>query len=1312
MSGRWKRWTRRVLLLATAVALALVVVIESGLAERWLRHEIAKQIEEKTGARVEIGGFHVRFWRLRAEIDNLTLHGLEGPGAPPLFHADRVDAVIRILSFLGRQIALDELIVERPQVAVSVGRDGRSNLPAPKVHSANRPWRETLFKLQIGHLELRDGSGVINDRHVPFAVQGRNLEFTLHYVVPATNEGSYIGFFRWQQVEIAERQYAPFHFDVSMKFALQRDAFELDELVCNLPHSTLNLRAELPTFAASDWMLHYRGRLSLADVREIFHQPTTPDGTADFSGQARYASGEWTASGHYAGRDIAMRYQWFHAGGFETWGDYELAGRRLVVPKLRVHALGADVDGSLQMDLHGLAFRTETRLRGASLAKIFAALDNPDFPVHTLHWDGLVDVDSVNTWDANFKSFRTQGETRWSPPANLSPGMIPVTARIEYDYSEHNRGVALRQGEITAPHTQIEMTGTLGATNSALELKLKAGDLLEWDDFINTIRGADAEPRRIGGSVAWNGRILGPLAGPTFAGHLHGSEARYDKLYWDLIDGDLEYSPDAFRLTNTTVRHGNASARLNLAIQFDGGWSFLPESAWTLDAHADRAATDDLQTMFETSYPISGYLSGEFRGSGTRAAPVLDSDFMLEDIKARDFRFDRLTGQFHLEGDEVRLSRAELRMDGGRISGGIALRPQEQEVEFDLAGREISLDKIGALQSAALPVTGQMDFELKGKGPIRAPVAHGDLRLANTRVGSETQGSFHGELTSDGQTARFSITSDLTRGKLQGEFTVGLAGDESVSGRLSVEQFDLDPLIVAGLHLKQLTSHSSVDGLFTISGALRRPETLEVDANITAISFAYQFVQLTNDGPVHLLYKRDEVRVEQAHLRGPNTDLQLEGVARFDDDRPLHFALSGGVNLQLLKGVLPDLAARGRADANVSVEGTIRNPRITGRAHVQDASASYADFPVGLSNLNGDFVFDTSRLLFDNVTADSGGGHLTLSGNVNYGEGPLRYEINAKTSVLRIRYPTGMSWLASGTLQLEGTGQAALISGRVQVQRVLLAEGVDVAALFASASDTTSQPAPGSPFLQNLSFDVEGSTSPGARVEWTGAHVEMDGDVRLRGTWDHPVLLGHIHLIGGQMAFRGNNFDLTRGDINFANPFRLDPVLNVEATATISQYLVTIVFSGPASRLSLNYRSDPPLPDSDVIALLALGTTGQESALRSQSTSSQNYGATALLSEAISTGLGGRIERLFGISHFRVDPFLAGTATETNAAARVTIQQQVTRDLTITYSTNATSTQQQLIQAEYTLTRGLSVVFLRDVNGTYGLDVKFVKRLK
>jgi translocation and assembly module TamB len=1314
VSVRWRHWLGLALLSIAALVAAVIVIFETGLAEKWVRHIVVSQLEQRTGARVELGGFHLQTRQMSAEFDDLTLHGLEAAGAPPLFHAAHVNVTIHILSFFGKEFAIDELVFDHPQLAVRFDKDGKSNMPTTRVALSKRPWQETLFRLRIGHLELRDGSAALNDRSVPLAAVGKNLSFQLHLDASSPGTESYVGKLEWKQVELAAYHDLPFRFDVSAKFMLHPSAFELDELVFKLPHSDLNLRAELPSFARSDWNLRYRFRLTLADVRTIFRSPLTPDGIGDFSGQAHYAAGEWTASGHYQGHDIALGYQWFHARGMETWGDYELAKNLLVVQKLNVRALEGTVTGRLEMDADTLAFRTKTQLRGVSLAEALAATHNPSFPVIPLHWDARIDVDSVNTWTANFLHFRSKGESRWSPPETLAPGKMPVTARIVYDTSEDRRDVALASSEISTPNAQIQMDGFLGAGDSALELKLHTDDVLGWDDFINVIRGADVTPSRVAGALTFRGRILGPLGGPTFTGHLSATDARFDNFYFETLEGDLEYSPDDFRLTKTTIHRGQTSANIDVFLKLDGAWGFVPQSEWTFDAQLQHAPTSDIQELFGTNYPAKGILSGTFHGSGTRIMPVFDANFTIEDAEAKGVHLDLLGGQLHLAHDEYRFTNAELRSGRGRVTGNVLYQPVEEATEFNLAGTNIPLEKIAALQSASVPVSGRLDFDVRGRGPIRAPVAEGNIRLVNLQVGPDVQGDFRGQIASDGQTARLSLVSEINAGRLQGEFSVGLHGDNVVTGQLTVKQFQMDAFIVSGLHLKQLTGHSSVDGRFTVSGALRRPETIEIGADIEQVSFNYDFVELQNDGPIKLTYRRNEVRIEAARLHGPNTDLQFSGSARFDRDRPMHFFLSGSVNLRFLDRVIPDLFALGRADVNVSVEGTMSRPRITGRASLKDASATYSDFPAGLSHLSGDLVFDRSRMLFDHITAQSGGGQLILNGAVTYGEGPLRYEMNVSTTLVRIRYPAGMSWLASGALQLSGTSTAAILSGKIQIQRLLLAEGVDVASLFTAASETSASPPSSSILMRNLTFDIEGQTTPGARIEWSGAQLEVDGNVRLRGTWDRPVLLGHIHLLGGEMAFRGNNYQLTRGDVNFANPFRLDPVLNVEATSTIGQYQVTINFSGPASRLSLSYRSDPPLPDSDIIALLAIGSTGQESGLRSSGAgSSQNYGATALLSEAISSGLGGRIERLFGISHFRVDPFLAGTATESNAAARVTIQQQFTRNLTVTYSTNAATTNQyQLIQVEYAIKRDVSVIFVRDINGTYAFEVRFVRHFK
>ena len=305
-----------------------------------------------------------------------------------------------------------------------------------------------------------------------------------------------------------------------------------------------------------------------------------------------------------------------------------------------------------------------------------------------------------------------------------------------------------------------------------------------------------------------------------------------------------------------------------------------------------------------------------------------------------------------------------------------------------------------------------------------------------------------------------------------------------------------------------------------------------------------------------------------------------------------------------------------------------------------------------------------------------------------------------------------MSWLVAGNLRFSGNEQASTLSGRIVVDRLLMAEGFDLGGFMVSSKGPMTGSATISPFLQNVQFDIQVESSPDSRMEWTGARLQTDASLRLRGTWGHPILLGHIHLLSGEMSFRGNKYTIARGDINFANPFRLDPVLNMEATTTIRQYEVTLDFTGPASRLILAYRSDPPLPSSDIIALLALGQTGQESSQRTATGQNAGVGASTVLSEAISSQLGGRIQRRFGISHFSLGPSVAGMTTQQNSIASVTIQQQISRGLVVTYVTDVTTTQYQVIQIEYAINREFSVVALRDENGTFGLDVIRKTRFK
>ena len=1315
---RLKHGLGLIVALAVVAGLAIAYVIASGLADRWARRTIVEELQRATGARVELGNFHFGWRFLTARFDGLTLHGREPAGGPPLFHADVLQFAINVESFWGRRISLGKVEMSRFSANVQVERNGSTNIPGPKVPSSTgTPSVQGLFDLKVEQLRLEDGEIVWNDKRIPLDIKGGHFEFAMNY----TSEGGrpvYLGSISSKTIEIAALRNLPFTSNFSGRFTLRQDSFSVTQMQWKTAGSELDAQANLASFAQPAWTFRYRGQLRLEDLWTILRQRDAPGGHIEFAGDGGYSAEKMNFNGRYTADRITMKYQWFHPGNISAHGAYQADNRMVDLPDLEAMILGGTVSSHVRVNLQKLDFRADSKVRGLDLHQALAAEDNPSLPINPLHWGSRMDADATTTWVADFKHVDSRGLSMWTPPATLAPGQIPTAAHFEYHYDMDRKQFELSPGEITTPSSRIQFRGFLSVIDTSMDLTVDTEDLKPWDSFINRLRGPTAEPEVIGGQFHWEGRLTGPLGGPTFAGRFKGTEAQYGALYWDDLEGDLTYSPDELQIARGRARRGKSSAELELALELDN-WGFNPEDEWMFAVNLVGADTDDLQKMLGTSYAAHGSLTGQFHGKGTRAHPEFSGLFDLSNATAGSWQFERARGQLSMQPGDVRIANAEVRLaahapgaPAGIVTGNFDYHTGTGDVTFDFTGAAIPLEAIDKIQMARLPVGGRLNLQAHGQGPLRAPELHATLRLVDLKLGNDVVGSFDGKVDSDGRQLSATIDSAMTSGRLAGKVDIGLGGDYPVTAQVTAERIDFNPFLVSALHLSRMNGHSLVDGHFDVAGFGARPETLAVETNLTRLTLDFESVKLENVGPVRLTYRRDEVRVEQANLRGTDTDFRVTGSARFAGDQVLDLRTDGAVSLTLLKGFYPQLESTGRAQINASVAGTMTKPRFNGKVHIDGASFRYGDFPAGLSNVAGDFNFDATRMVFDNVAAETGGGRLAIGGTVAYGEGPLNYVLNVRSDQVRIRYPVGMSWLVGGNLRLSGNADAATLSGRIVVDRLLMAEGFDLGSFMVSSKEPATGPSTSSSFLQNLQFDIQADSSPDSRMEWTGARLLTDASLRLRGTWEHPILLGHIHLLSGEMSFRGNTYTISRGDINFANPFRLDPVLNVEATTTIRQYEVTLDFTGPASRLTLAYRSDPPLPSSDIIELLALGQTGEESAARTATGQNSSLGASALLSEAISSQLGGRIQRLFGISHFSVGPSVATLNTQQNSIASVTIEQQVSRGLVITYITDVTTTQYQVIQIEYTINREFSVLALRDENGTFGLDVVRKTRFK
>ena len=214
-----------------------------------------------------------------------------------------------------------------------------------------------------------------------------------------------------------------------------------------------------------------------------------------------------------------------------------------------------------------------------------------------------------------------------------------------------------------------------------------------------------------------------------------------------------------------------------------------------------------------------------------------------------------------------------------------------------------------------------------------------------------------------------------------------------------------------------------------------------------------------------------------------------------------------------------------------------------------------------------------------------------------------------------------------------------------------------------------------------------------------------------------PAVLGRVDILEGQATFHGTRYTLEGGDISFTNPVSIEPQLNLQASTHVRNYDLNITITGTADRgLNINYRSEPPLPKSDIIALLALGRTGDESAQLQEQSGQSAFSdqATALiLSQALNSTVTSRFQRLFGASNIKIDP--QGLVTETNPISnspQITIEQEFANNVSLTYSTNVSQSSQQIIQGEYYFNRNLSVVGTRDQNGVVSFDLQVRQRKK
>jgi len=96
--------------------------------------------------------------------------------------------------------------------------------------------------------------------------------------------------------------------------------------------------------------------------------------------------------------------------------------------------------------------------------------------------------------------------------------------------------------------------------------------------------------------------------------------------------------------------------------------------------------------------------------------------------------------------------------------------------------------------------------------------------------------------------------------------------------------------------------------------------------------------------------------------------------------------------------------------------------------------------------------------------------------------------------------------------------------------------------------------------------------------------------------------------------------------------------------------------------------------------------------------------------KAVSAPSSGALQRFFGITRVKIDPQLIGL--DNTPQARLSFEQQISRDVSVTYVTSLNRAQYQLVRVQWDLSRQWSAIATRDENGVLSVDFLFKKSFK
>ncbi len=1329
---RLRRWVVRPFFWSLAAGALVLLCLRAFLSSDFARVRFAQSLEQQLAQilqrEVGIGRLDFELLPFALRIEDFTIAG--PTAADPALLTVRRLRVDADLDALRRDVIdLQTVSAQGVRFHLELYPDGSDNLPEVKAGRGGG-----RFELKIGGLFVDDGELELADQRVPLAVEAHAVLVRLAGLGGTELAGNVTA----QEVVTTLPKALPWPSTLTAKVRLRDDRVEI-----------LSARLRSPLFDARvsgsvGWRGGTHGEIAgVIDSQGQFlddlgYLQGEISGPLRFDGRVRFMRRDL----HFDGRLTSPQVDLFGFQLEELSGKVDGGRRRIALAVDHGIYAGGPVSGSFEVDLDQPGPLAKLALKSDG-ARLRAVLEDLDLPSPAF-------------------SSSAHGDLSYEFPLNDSRRGVGSAALVlraeaaERPFEVPAEGLAwvkLVEGRLELTDVALVSAAQKVALRGAFDLIGKRGDLeveVTSDDLGELARlqpFVETQPPPLwlpgGGRGALTARVALAPGAPTVVLALDladlsapgGSAAR--------ARGVLTVGQEAVRDLDLELTRGASSLRVSgilplaPAPQAPGGTQ-VPVSSGAPPVALDVAfrawPVAEAMPWLPMVLPLAGDATGSLHLSGTLDEMAGELSGSVAPVAVAGLAFDRLDADLDWNADRLRVRQARLNSPSGALDGSGELAFAGERLAFEVTAARLDLAAApwsalsggrlsgsvaaqasfagtlaeprlvadGTLADLGLPRANPAPPEaLEPSSPSPADAAETPLRLA---------GTFHVELDERRLDARLDLPG-LLRATGGGPFVFGESGE--LRFHLVSERLDRLIAIATGRSFDALAGSLAAD--LDLRFAPDTPTTLTLTS--PELELAYEHHRLGALEPVVARLTGTGLEIASIYLGDATTGDELFFAGKVDF-APAAPALDLRVQASMSVDWIEQFAGidlSGAVDLLATVKGTVDRPEWNGQAELRDARYIPLQVPHSFDRIEALVLLYPDAVVLDHLRSDLAGGTVTASGRLDLAtpESPLSYRAQIATRRNALRYPEGWLVRGDGDFTLQSTTEGRQLSGSLELDRVFYLRDINLSPRQLAErvlTRTRVQVDEADELLGTTYLNVSVLAPNAVRVRNNLASLNGSASLAIRGTLANPVLFGDVTADpGGTIDYGGSTYSLERGVVTFANPTRFEPLLDVVARTKINEYQVTLSVLGALDRPATTLASDPPLPDYDVLSLLATGTS---SGLTNVSESARAGAPPGMAAESLLYGqaaslVSARVGKLFGVDRLRIDPLASGDSL---SAARVTVGKRLSSRVYLTYSVDPSSTAQQVLQVEWKISDNLTLVLTQNGDESYAVDAKWEKR--